>query len=163
MADKTLAGRPIEGEISRYSDHAVVEQWDEEKFLELLDAVLDVPGVEAVRWHQYTPYFNDGDPCYFHTWGVGVKVAGGDPEAGEYEDGFVDIYEIRPEGDWTGNYPDRKFVPSKEPSPVFRAFEPFNRAVESGHFDNVLNKAFGDPAEVTATKEGFSVEFYDHD
>ena len=25
------------------------------------------PGVKNVRWTQYTPYFNDGDPCEFST------------------------------------------------------------------------------------------------
>lgn len=33
-----------------------------EAFKEVFDAH---PSVESIYWTQYTPYFNDGDPCYF--------------------------------------------------------------------------------------------------
>jgi len=23
------------------------------------------PSIDSIEWRQYTPYFNDGDPCYF--------------------------------------------------------------------------------------------------
>jgi DNA repair exonuclease SbcCD ATPase subunit len=33
---------------------------------EAIQSLLEnVPGLHAIEWTQYTPYFNDGDPCYF--------------------------------------------------------------------------------------------------
>ena len=32
---------------------------------QLKDAFQKHPNVKTIEWHQYTPYFNDGDPCYF--------------------------------------------------------------------------------------------------
>ena len=161
MTENTLAGRPIKGEISRYSERTSVEQWDESKFLELLDQALDCKDVEAVKWRQYTPYFNDGEACYFSVYGVSVKPVDGDDEAGDYEDGFLDSWETRPESRYDHN--KREYIFLEEPSELYKAFSPFSSAVEGGHFDNLLNQAFGDPAEVTATRDGFEVEFYDHD
>jgi hypothetical protein len=34
------------------------------------------PELEAVRWDQYAPYFNDGDPCVFGLHGVCVRTNG---------------------------------------------------------------------------------------
>lgn len=43
------------------------------------------PNLEAVRWNQYTPAFNDGDPCYHHMGEVSFQFDGGD---------FEDTYEL---------------------------------------------------------------------
>jgi hypothetical protein len=32
------------------------------------------PEIEAFRWRQYTPYFNDGDTCYFGFYGFDYKL-----------------------------------------------------------------------------------------
>jgi hypothetical protein len=40
-------------------------------FQEYADAFfVQYPQVKAVVWNQYTPYFNDGDPCYFRIYDV---------------------------------------------------------------------------------------------
>lgn len=33
---------------------------------QILKPLFEYPGVESIYWTQYTPYFNDGDPCVFH-------------------------------------------------------------------------------------------------
>lgn len=57
------------------------------------------PRLRGFMWAQYTPYFNDGDPCYFsaHTDEPGIFVL---DEAGEEVE--VDIYEkpYRPNDDF---------------------------------------------------------------
>ncbi len=57
----------------------------------VLQPIFDAnPTLEAVRWTQYTPYFNDGEPCVF---GVNEPYIRGQfkskyAEAGEYDDSY---------------------------------------------------------------------------
>src|SRR5688572_125580 len=48
------------------------------------------PKIEAVKWTQYTPYFNDGDPCVFSVNEPDFKLAGVEPKAAEDNDGDDD-------------------------------------------------------------------------
>src|SRR5689334_1109830 len=50
------------------------------------------PKVEAIRWTQYTPHFNDGDPCTFSLHEFRYKVAGLADDGGDDGDGFYDTY-----------------------------------------------------------------------
>lgn len=72
---KTLGGRPINGHAGFHAtlpkDQAPIEE-----FVTALDALLAFPEVEAVRWEQYTPYFNDGDACEFRIYDASVKLVG---------------------------------------------------------------------------------------
>ena len=164
-----LFGRPIEGDPQ--PTRKPVEQGPDQDFLAALDGILAVEGVESVKWDQYTPYFNDGDACEFSVYDARVKVTGGDEEAGDYEDGFYDsysLYEYIPDAngqiDWRGN-PDKKWVDFNGISgeKIDEELEKFNRVLGSGRHDVLLGNTFGDHAEITATKAGFSVDFYEHD
>lgn len=138
-----FAGRTIEGDVSM--GDAPKEQHADELLVKALDELLAVEGVEAVRWRQYTPYFNDGDPCVFSAHGVSVKLIDAPEDAGDYGDGFQGIYELE------------KDHPARKP------LETFHSIVDGGHHDGLLIKQFGDHAEITATKEKFVVDFYKHD
>jgi len=166
-----LLDRPINGDRSWYSERSQSEQWDESRFLADLDRLLDTPGVEAVRWTQYTPYFNDGDACVFHTGEVYVKVKGLydekdlEDEDEYYEDesnvwrGNYQLYEYATEGDWRSEHVYN--INGVDTSEVAAALDAFANNLE--HYEIVVLKHFGDPAKVTATKLGFDVEFYEHD
>ena len=39
------------------------------------------PQLESVSWRQYTPYFNDGDPCYFRVGEFEPEFDGDEDEA----------------------------------------------------------------------------------
>lgn len=151
-----VLGRPVSGKIVEYGKPDV-EQWPDEKFIELLDAVLDDPQVHSVRWRQYTPYFNDGDACEF---GVGevyvrLKSTEDDNEDGDYGDGYIGTYEMRANrSDW------RDDTVKPELATVARALRNFEGL---GHFQQLLKRSFGDHAIVTATRDGFDVEFHEHD
>lgn len=157
-------GRPIDGEPQRFSSPAP-PQADPQDFLDALDELLAVDGVEAVRWEQYTPYFNDGDVCEFNTREPRVKLSFGDDDAGDYDDGWYSVYDL--DGDvydrdtraWiegNGTINGRSTVEIKA------ALDRFGSELGPKHYV-VLNEKFGDPAQVTATKAGFDVEGYDHD
>jgi hypothetical protein len=154
----TVLGRPVTGEITTYRENRVAQKPGKE-LLPLLDAILTLENVEAVRWTQYTPYFNDGEACLFGTGEVTVKLVDGDDTAGDEEDGYISTYEM---------FNDSRLGRYNDPSTVNPGFEDLYSAVQAltrefEHFEDFLLEAFGDHAQVTATTEGFDVAFYEHD
>lgn len=163
-----LLGRPIEGEINRYTT-APPPQDTPENFLKAVDAVLAVPGIEAVRWQQYTPSFNDGEACEFGVRNTQVKIVGDkideetdddDYEESEYGNGFRVTYDLY---DYTGSNRERKFIAVGEfdGKAIYEALNAFEAVIEGGRHDTLLNDKFGDPADVIATKDGFTIEYYE--
>lgn len=104
------------------------------------------PKLQAFRWRQYTPYFNDGDACEFY-----VYASEPDMKAIGDED-FTDGYEI---GD--GKYSN------EPPHPMYDAAQAVSKYL--GSFGNdMLERIFGDHVEVTCDREkGASADVYDHD
>lgn len=159
----TYIGLPIEGEIAKADRR--VEQWPDELLEEAFVKAFELPELIAVRWRQYTPYFNDGDPCVFHAYGVGFRLADTDEEAGDYEDGYDEPYSIKGlEYSYVGMGLDRQRE-VKNPHMATRAAAIWGleKAVEGGHHYDRLLELFGDHAIVTATRDKFAIEFYDHD
>ncbi len=116
-----------------------------EGFKELFEAR---PDIEAVRWRQYTPYFNDGSPCTFSVNDTYVKFKGNtdeeaDEEAYDYKDGFLDSWSVREDNSKTAAF--------EVVDDLFSQFD-----------DDAMMAAFGDHVVVTATRDGFDVEEY-HD
>lgn len=167
----TFIGLPIEGDKTQSYDRRV-EQHDRAELEGALRAVLAFPEVEALRWYQYTPYFNDGDPCVFSVGGAYWKFTGEAEEEdySDYGDGFTsggygEIWDrVVGEHEWEGKHPDRvrKMVSSPNPE-LFAAAHAANAAIEAGHHDDYLLELFGDHAIVTATREKIEIEFYEHD
>lgn len=153
-----IEGRPITGEISK-GRRGSTEQWGAPRFLEMLDAVLNAPGVVSVAWQQYTPYFNDGDACEFGVYGFTVEVT--DPPA-EAESERYD-YDSDIEHAYFSAWAFHDYVNGvRTPNhPVHGPLMALDDA--SGHFENVLYDHFGDHAHVFATRDGFTVETYEHD
>jgi hypothetical protein len=108
----------------------------------------DHPEVAALRWSQYTPYFNDGDPCVFSVGELYYKLVGGDEEAGDEEDGFEYLSSYGKPAEFAQQ-------------PWYKALEELSSAL-SGSEDELL-AAFGDHVQVIVTKAGVDVEEYSHD
>jgi len=155
--DLTITDRKIKGDIERgYNRH--VPQKGVAEFLAGIDRILAVPGITAIRWRQYTPYFNDGEPCEFSVNEINYRELPLDVEYEEwaedneiegrysdYEDGFYDTWGI-----------DRD---KHAPAGLAEALKEFN----VDEFEDVARANFGEHAIVTATVDGFDVEFYEHD
>lgn len=98
------------------------------------------PDEVAVAWHQYTPYFNDGDPCEFTIGDVGffdvhyVKETGVDVESEE-----VDTYE----GRWNGEEDEQAI----------------SRFIEG--LDDLAEALWGNNVKVVVTRRGIKVYDYD--
>lgn len=101
--------------------------------------------IERIIWVQYTPYFNDGDPCVFKYRSLDA-----------YPFGFSETPEAQEEGldgtKWYGDYfPTDKYPLLKQMDDVFRESE------------DLLLFMFGDHVEVTVTRDGLTVDWYEHD
>lgn len=107
------------------------------------------PTLIEFSWRQFTPYFNDGDTCYFgaRTGEIGLRTA--DDESEEF--GNYDTY------DWV------------EGEKVQKDLTPFQKAglaalavLEAFDEDN-YESMFGDHCKIVVTREGVEVNDYsDH-
>jgi len=129
------------------------------------------PALTAVKWAQYTPYFNDGDACVF---GIGEVVFTNAPVDeldevsvwGEYEGEAEGIFAVTNIGyvlnsDSKYYDRDRKYILALGDRIDAESIEEFGRAVCK--LDEVMLAMFGDHVQVTMTREGFDVEDYEHD
>jgi hypothetical protein len=135
--------------------------------------VLDDPVITAFGWVQYTPYFNDGDPCTFSIgspWFLTVHDPDPDDVENEYD------YEVgtrsghpslgRCEYRHCDTWPFRAAVPGTYTGPDPERFERVRalaEALDSGAFEDVLLEAFGDHAKVRVRASGITVDSYSHD
>jgi hypothetical protein len=163
-------GIPVEGEIDKGSKRT--PQRPIEELEPLIRAVLDDPTMKAFGWQQYTPYFNDGDPCTFSVnspWFLTVA----DPDPDDVEDFYT--YEVdygshpslgERDNRYEGSYSDRKLVSSVYTGPDEARYDrvrALSAAINGGAFEDVLLEAFGDHAEVRVTAQGITVDTYSHD
>jgi hypothetical protein len=102
------------------------------------------PKAAAVSWRQYTPYFNDGDPCYFRVGEMSLHLHADEDEEYDPDYGY-DSYQLSHSED-----PEMK-----------KLGEAFDILVDIP--EEVLEYVFGDHVTVTATAEGFEVSEYNHD
>lgn len=167
--DTNFLGMPVSGDITQGSTR--VEQKPIEELAPLFQALLDDPTIVEFGWRQYTPYFNDGDPCEFDVHGLWVRTTAevdtDDETFGEY-DLDVDYHPSlgKEKGHWVGEWPNREYVCDGYEGPDeerYNRCQALDRALQSGAFESELLKHFGDHAMVTVRKDGIEVEFYSHD
>lgn len=101
------------------------------------------PQVEAIRWEQYTPYFNDGDACTFGRGEFHIKLAG-DNGGGDYEDGYYALHS------------------SELPAHFKKLLQDLEDKFGSD-YEDMFEAIFGDHVEVTANRAGFDTSIYDHE
>jgi hypothetical protein len=98
------------------------------------------PNVRLIGWTQYTPYFNDGDPCVFSVKNLHVFDETVEEDAEDLYAG-VDIYW----GDGPKNYP------------LIAAL-----ALTLSGAEDLLLEMFGDHCKIVVTPSGIDVEEYEH-
>lgn len=171
---KEVFGRPVKGDINHYTGQ-LPTQADPAEFMAALDELLAHPKVTKVRWSQYTPYFNDGEACEFgvNTAEVSLGVIAneeGETEEGRWYDegeerfyGEYDLYTYEYNEDGRPNWDSKVYkVDGIDTKDVKEALVKFEAELTGKHYV-WLNENFGDPAEVTATPDGFEVEHYEHE
>ena len=163
-------GIPIDGDITR--PRAGKTQRPREEFEPLVKALLDDPFIVEFGWRQYTPYFNDGDPCVFSASGAWVRTANepkqdaGQDDEDDYDEDDTESLEIsygtHPTlGGQEGYGDNARYVGTRESQ--WRTSRALADAVEDGEFDHVLLDLFGDHATVKVSRTGITVDSYEHD
>jgi len=146
---------------------------------EMMQPIFDL-GITYVRWTQYTPYFNDGEPCEF---GVNADFSLGWP--GGIEDSLWEIgYRLNEFRPYT--YYGRSESETKRLNDEYKAQHDISRdaAIAAGITqeyieavkqackpasdflnanEELLKTAFGDHAQITVTPSGIEVDEYSHD
>jgi hypothetical protein len=122
-----------------------------EEFAVLLQAH---PRLQAVRWTQFTPHFNDGEPCEFGMNGVDVAVQGFQGSGSEEDDDVPGRF-------WIDDYTDRKTIDDDEVWASISAARALFKRLES--IEEVCEAAFGDHAQITVTRDSIEVIEYEHD
>jgi hypothetical protein len=107
--------------------------------------------VHGFRWRQYTPSFNDGDPCVFEVHS---------PELIDEHGGEISFYEAY---EWTS---DRKKIRAKgatdEQWSGFEFSDRITKLIESQP-EEMLEDVYGNGSTVTVTRSGVDVEeYYDY-
>ena len=146
---------------------ALKEAYDEKLHNEGEDAVKELfkeffdkyPKAETITWRQYTPYFNDGDPCYFSVHEMTLEM-NEDEEDGP-EEGDEDEEDEDEDDDYSdGEYDSYSLSLSEDPD-LKKMGEDFGALQDIP--DDVLEHVFGDHVRITATRDGFDVTEYSHD
>lgn len=109
------------------------------------------PKAAAVSWRQYTPYFNDGDPCYFRVGEMSLHLHEDEDEDEEEDEDY----------DPDNGYDSYSLSASEDPE-LKKTGEAFDKLVDTLPED-ILEYVFGDHVTISATAEGFEISEYDHD
>lgn len=119
------------------------------------------PKIPAIVWQQFTPYFNDGEPCEFS---VGVPVFVNTSNL--YELNQVKWEEYNGDNDEVIAFTTYSFkqLPEEFKNDIdFGAIEFIDTMIQSNEMKNNLLQLFDDHTHVIATKDGFTVSLFNHD
>lgn len=174
MSDEnTILGRPITGDVEKGYRRVPIEQWGAERLIADIDAVFAAdPSIAAINWRQYTPFFNDGDPCEFScNLNDDAVVAIGKVPAHWYYDEAEDDDGEPVETRSTGYYAGQELKYNAETRKwdyisveINESDVPMQTLINNwNHYEAVCREHFGEHSEVIATRDGFNVEFYEHD
>ena len=128
----------IKTEMAAFAKRQELTSELQKKFPELFkDFFAKHEWVETFKWHQYTPYFNDGDECVF-----GVSN----------DDDSLEINEV--------DYYDDAIYHNAEKKAVYTELSEILQSVPEEFYKDL----FGDYVEVTVNKDGtIEKEEYSHD
>lgn len=120
------------------------------------------PKVKSFGWNQYTPYFNDGETCFFSVNTDWIYI-NGDPAD---EADWISKTKITNHGTW--NQKLKKYEGRTEVSNL-NYDEDLSKATDEireflNNFDeDFFMSQFGDHVEVKITSEGISIDELEHD
>jgi hypothetical protein len=116
------------------------------------------PEVHTIRWTQYAPYFNDGEPCEFS---VHEPVFLSAPTDSEDEGGERDVlWAIQREtGSWSRS--KHRFTTPREDD-LLAACEKITSLLQ-GLPEDLMRSTFGTDVAVNATRDGITTEGHYHE
>ena len=127
------------------------------------------PGITAIIWTQYTPFFNDGESCVFGVNEPYFTNADGDDmddvtSYGEYEGDSEGVWS---ESDWIftsdSDYCREKRRGMNLDGVDVRSIAKMSALLQSSEMEDVMEAMFGDHVRIVATRDGFDVNDHEHD
>jgi Zn-finger protein len=103
------------------------------------------PEIKCAVWNQYTPSFNDGDPCYFTVGDFYISTS----------------EEVDSNGEIDTEDDDHEVWSSYNLPPRFKEYQPVMDFMNSGVGADILEDVFGSDVQVRVTVSGVQVEDYD--
>lgn len=148
---KKLTGKLKALEDKMAALHEQMQKEGQVAFNEAIKEVFDAhPEVEAFRWCQYTPYFNDGDTCEFCV-NSDVDILPVDKAPLPHTE--QEKYRYAQEDSWYCGY-------NGMPKEFEGAANDFSSCLR---VDDLLLILFGDHVKITAWRDRIEVEEYNHD
>lgn len=128
-----------------------------EAFREFFD---DCPEVAAINWTQYTPYWNDGEPCYFSVQDF-CLVLTREARTALLDEEYSEAQQEDAESDhYDGDHYELNKTSGGRAKQISAQFLKFCKLVRD---QDLLENTFGDHVKVHATPKGFDVTEYSHD
>ena len=143
------------------------------------------PEVRSVVWSQYTPYFNDGEPCYFSVHEFDVNLGTDDSIKADVEARKVEMKAAADQGDYKKaqqlknqvdqlmdrlggsdddySYGETLYSLRKSKNPREVEVAEAVRNLQKELPSDVLESVFGDHVKIVATRQGFKITEQDHD
>lgn len=109
------------------------------------------PEIEAITWHQFTPYFNDGETCEFRVgefYVTNTKNSGDVSTWGELETEDESVFLV-----------DRYSDKEKKYSNVWE----IEKFFDSDIGNDIALAAYGDHVMVFVTRDSISIDEFEHD
>lgn len=138
----------------REAESALAKEFEPQLLIVLKDFFQQVPQIKSISWTQYTPYFMDGDQCYFYVHEVFAlnfipEYPQGYYDEDDLEEGQVayDSYSIREATELTD---EQKTICKNV----------FDIISSNGDF---LEEIYGDHKAITVTADGVQTDDYEHD
>lgn len=124
------------------------------------------PKVRGIVWIQYTPYFNDGDPCEFGVNEPSFYLYDSDQDTNDFDYDDDDLgrgYSARHKK-W--NYETKEFAPDYTLDTLgvssANCFQ-LTKLINNPNMEEVFQAAYGDGSKITVTRDGVKVTEWQHD
>lgn len=147
---------------AREAMERALELGSEKVLKPLFEKLLDSQKIQRLYWVQYTPYFNDGDPCVFSVCDMQVLPAVGSELINHRGDGFVVTQDAV--DDWAEEPESWPELSRMKHYPEIASFlDTWGRIPKP-----VLEKVFGEHSRVMVRRDPaggiiFDIEEYEHD
>lgn len=156
-SDKTFMGLPVEGSIGNWSP---IPQSPIEELYVYFKNAFDHDGVKAIMWEQYTPGWNDGEPCEFSI--RDPKVTTNKVVADAWINGTEpDMSEAYPDRTGDNDYYDEWEFESYSGHPDGEHVNKISIPVADGRFEDALRAKFGNDIKIIVTVDRVVTEEYD--
>lgn len=149
--------KEIQEFLERYKEHKrEFARQIKEIFSQYVQSILtDDSPITVIRWTQYTPYFNDGDPCTFSVhdpYFSNAKDIDSITAFGYYDGEETEVWS---EEVWC--------LKTKVRADILKELEEFSRLIQDSDMREPMQDMFGDHVAVTITRDGITVTDIDHD